>query len=1587
MDVNNLKKDCVYVLNKNEGIIAVFDKNDEDTIIDPVIEEIQNGEAKLTFQVPATSKKWKETYNPENLYLVDRKIFSANFSDCIEREREENGRDLITVVAYERQKLLERQYVRAWNSTTGFENIDEFMVVIVSGGDLDLYNDGAVVTTSYSKGSSGYALAGILANTGWTVGICDVEGTFDLETDFETVYDNLAEIQALWGGIFVFDSLNKVVHHRDETKYLPYSGFEAKYTKNLQSSKYIGDNKIITKLCPLGEGSLNIKEVNNGSIWLENYSYTMSVLEGIENNDAIYEQEQLKAWGERKLAELCKPRKELTLTTALLNNVKGYELEEIHLNDIVDVIDYEFTDQPSIQLRVIEYKHYLWNGADAELIIGDITLESTDIFKKAIQATNLINNGTLDTTKIVDYYKNGQSLKRTLRQIDQTIIDTTSELSKTDDEIKASVQQTETRVDNLNNVIVSQDIKISQLIVSVQGISSTVSNILDLTETITGYNGKIVIDNAMEGDLVGLSIHGYDGYDELTPDDTLVPSNTLIPTGETTLKVYTKNELSTKNTEWQLKEKDLRNDVQIYDDAYIGISYSQEDGLIADTSNYSGYAGLHFEYIECKPNTRYKLIIDDNIDITEYYGFVIASYGEDLFEILEDSQNVSIKSINFDSNVLSYENNQFVYDNTKHNYEIVTKSTDKYLVIRFYSSHPKGYYLYEVESNIGRAISPLTIVDNNYSYYLALKGNTNFRITGINYYGEDETILGNYYDYFNHDIVNGLSNIPLFFPINTKYITIELKEKIDGEFKTFTNFDLQAIKPMLEKVSTYKGETTYSEPPGTNTVRVDALRSYQYYKFSNSILGYATNNTEFEIEFVEHRGTYENTSIWGTQGENLFDFYTSTNGDYTKKEFKYNGETYQINTESDFLDVRTTASFKADTITGNYILTLSDILGHTESFTIPATTTFTSTKLISIMGNIATDRADVDVYNFKKWENNVLVANYIACFVKATGRKGFLELVNNRYSAWGSDYFGPGIIGVTYFIAPTTDFQNYNQQEYNFNIDHLRIMNISEGIDIASKDVHDYRLGRYNQNQWVEDNKCISNYTLLEVQSGQKIHFESELSFKQINFYDNNGIYLGDNESLFNLKFEEETFEGTVEVFSKIKYANFIMNKEETQSLDDAFEAANFQVIVTNIIYDEFTVIENNATLIRRIGVDGQGNKYVLTNPIYIDYGPIQIPLVDNYNYLEITPYTPTMILQYVKKNIYTDVYATKLELNSKIEQLANSITLLVKEKVGSDEIVAKINLAIEDEQGIIEILGNQISIKSDYFELTPTGQITATRGKIAGFDIWKSTGGGSYLTFDNEINDKYYRSGFSFFEDAVNFLFSGVQIDQSHPESMDFSNAPFRLLSDGKIEMQSTCGANKSKYAAKAGNYINLLDTTSQVETFIGSGLVDAYYVVAGDGGSKGSCMHATTLEHSYTCWWNGSNALCFYIDGTYVGQISDEKLKKDIRPIDDNVLDAIEEVEFKQFIADNRPNNISFGAIAQDIEKIFNKHELNWRDYLILDEVVYSSESKAMYFIIDYTQFLILKNACLERKLRGQENTIQDLANRIKKIEEGDK
>ena len=398
----------IEVLDKFGSIIAIFTNKDEDVdgesndkLIDPIVTLNQNQDNILTFSISENSKKWQQIKGIESLYRVDGHIYSPLFSDSYTHVVTEDNQNLIQVKAYERQKMLEKVYVTAWNSTTGFENIDTFMVVILSKGDLPLTNNGENVDPGeYSLGSAGYILKGLLHGTGWNVGIVDVEGTYDFETEQLSVYENVLKVQELYGGILIFDSITKTVHLRDEVNYQSYRGYQIRRGKNLKDFNLEYDNNIVTKLYVFGEAGLNIASVNDNKIYLENYTYSAETYEAILTNTDIYEPEQLLAWGRRNLLSLCAPRKTLTTNIAYLSQKEEFKSEQLRLNDTVDVF---INDNESEKLRVIGVDYQVFDPSTATITLGDTTQNTNDIFKKISKTTNAYTTGKVDAELLKDY--------------------------------------------------------------------------------------------------------------------------------------------------------------------------------------------------------------------------------------------------------------------------------------------------------------------------------------------------------------------------------------------------------------------------------------------------------------------------------------------------------------------------------------------------------------------------------------------------------------------------------------------------------------------------------------------------------------------------------------------------------------------------------------------------------------------------------------------------------------------------------------------------------------------------------------------------------------------------------------------------------------------------------------------------------------------------------------------------------------------------------------------------------------------------------------------------------------------------------
>lgn len=310
----------------------------------------------------------------------------------------------------------------------GAEVVDEHTFVILPKADSKyaLTIDGLAYSDSQVKdargvvmprGSGGYAMWAALANSGWTLGICDVlatgfdasidYGCFNVESDMKDVLYNVQYIQQLYGGLLIWDSENKVLHYRAENDedYQAYddgfnrwTGYEFRLGKNITQLPTIAhDNDLITRAYLLGYGGLNVKAVNGGKTYIENYNYTDAVYEGYLEQPLIYDtndeggQRQLMYWGHRELAKMCRPRKTISLTVQDIRTVKGYEHETFDIADIVRVRYYD--DEYGVELveqqRITVWEYNVFAMWDSLVELGNKTQNLVDLFK-------LIYNTQLD---------------------------------------------------------------------------------------------------------------------------------------------------------------------------------------------------------------------------------------------------------------------------------------------------------------------------------------------------------------------------------------------------------------------------------------------------------------------------------------------------------------------------------------------------------------------------------------------------------------------------------------------------------------------------------------------------------------------------------------------------------------------------------------------------------------------------------------------------------------------------------------------------------------------------------------------------------------------------------------------------------------------------------------------------------------------------------------------------------------------------------------------------------------------------------------------------------------------------------------
>lgn len=357
-----------------------------------------NGESTFEFSLPSNSEKIKEL-TPECEIYANNKVYNILKDEAIETVMDDKGRLWTKFMAVERWNLLDKQLPEPYITNDPTIPSPADLAVIIVGGGSDLSNG------AYSVGTAAHALHAVLQGSDWQMGICDVTGLHDLETEKVSRLQLIKMIQATWGGILIWDSVNKVVHLRDEDVYQPYHGFQVRYAKNLKHINRTQSNRLVTKLYCFGKDDLDIASVNGGVKYLTDFSYTAREYTNVYSNPDIEDALELKQKGLAELALNCKPRYNYSVKIVDLRVLPEYSHEEFTLGDMVDIITSKL--EIDERIRIIRHRYNLFQPWQCEFELGDPLERFIEKLKTSFESSDLINNtfdssGNMSGSKLVD---------------------------------------------------------------------------------------------------------------------------------------------------------------------------------------------------------------------------------------------------------------------------------------------------------------------------------------------------------------------------------------------------------------------------------------------------------------------------------------------------------------------------------------------------------------------------------------------------------------------------------------------------------------------------------------------------------------------------------------------------------------------------------------------------------------------------------------------------------------------------------------------------------------------------------------------------------------------------------------------------------------------------------------------------------------------------------------------------------------------------------------------------------------------------------------------------------------------------------
>lgn len=224
-------------------------------------------------------------------------------------------------------------------------------------------------------------------------------------------------------------------------------------------------------------------------------------------------------------------------------------------------------------------------------------------------------------------------------------------------------------------------------------------------------------------------------------------------------------------------------------------------------------------------------------------------------------------------------------------------------------------------------------------------------------------------------------------------------------------------------------------------------------------------------------------------------------------------------------------------------------------------------------------------------------------------------------------------------------------------------------------------------------------------------------------------LIVGDN---FNIS-DDTYISSNIPYGYEILYpSNNLFGKNTNLLVDDTIYKLDFDFLnyISDDVCDEWIYDNGKQYIIRRVGIDEQGNKYPLATAIREDKEDISI-IVDSDSTITLTSFpTAKLTSNYLLQNQYTDTFATEVYVNSQIavstgeilskvemkseaeekysqiDQTFEAIETTVSHKVGDEEVISKINQTPEQisiDANKISLNGKTINMTSDNIKINST--------------------------------------------------------------------------------------------------------------------------------------------------------------------------------------------------------------------------------------------------------------------------------------------